>query len=420
MLLIWDIHINARFQDKIIEQLDTYVHQHSDEKHIIFCGDFVYHFSYDRNALLALYHFFLQLLQEGKYLYILAGNHDRLGNSFVFEEAKKAFEIVNSITHDQGKIFFITQPQTHDIEGQKTLFLPYTIDANRLSPLIFTPSLAGKGEWGGFAKLPPNIQGTIDLLKQSTNKNEQLSAAVNEYLRWAITNEKNLLVIHHYYINNTKFPGQKSKFNYKDVALHEDILKQTNIKHISWHLHQSFAHGNYVCLGSVRSTTPLEANQNKFLFKYKDGILEATQSDINPYIVVKQGTWSFSQADLEEKIKTILEENKKNLSSDFRNITFVENPPELKNVSLSIKTDTIDYQNIDEYIAPELRVQIKDIKLKKESIELNELLENFEISAKNLSTGFADWKDILKSYLMKKHGDEYDRYEKKLKELKLL
>ncbi|MCX6823104.1 MAG: metallophosphoesterase [candidate division SR1 bacterium] len=427
MLLIGDIHINARFQDKIIEQLDSYVHQHPDEKHIIFCGDFVYHFSYDRNALLALYHFFLELLQEGKHLYILAGNHDWLGNSFVFEEART---------------------QTYNIEGQETLFLPYTIDVKNMETKK--------------VELPINIQGTIDLLRQSTNKNELLSAAVNEYLRSAIAGKKDLLVIHHYYINNTKFPGQKSKFNYKDVALHEDILKQTNIKQISGHLHQSFAHGNYVCLGSVRSTTPLEANQNKFLFQYKNGTLEATQSDINPYIIVEQGKGSFSEADLQEKIKTILEGNKKNFTfsrqksegnegilddgsipaigetvstnevqgsqisktavgrSDFRNITFIDNPPELKNISLSIKTDAIDYQNIDEYIAPELRVQIKDIKLKKESIELNELLENFEISAKNLSTGFADWKDILKSYLMKKHGDEYDKYEKKLKELKLL
>jgi hypothetical protein len=52
-------------------------------------------------------------------------------------------------------------------------------------------------------------------------------------VRSAIAGEKDVLVIHHYYINNTKFPGQKSKFNYKDVALHEDILKQTNIKLVS-------------------------------------------------------------------------------------------------------------------------------------------------------------------------------------------
>ncbi len=408
MLLIGDIHINARFQEKIIGQIKTYIQSHTTERHIIFTGDYVYHFSYDRNALLTLYQLFLELVAEGKQIYVLAGNHDRLGNSFVFEEAKKAFEIVNSISHDQGKIFFITTPQTHNIEGQKILFLPYMIIQRRDDDLL------------RLQNIPINIQWTINLLAQSTNKNEQLSAAVNEYLRSAIAGKQDLLIIHHYYINNTKFPGQKSKFNYKDVALHEDILKQPNIKLISWHLHQSFAHGNYVCLGSVRSTTPLEANQNKFLFKYKDGKLEATQNDINPYIIIEQGSWPFNQSDLEAKNQNILEENKKKLKSDSRNVTFIDNPAELKNISLSIKTDNIDYQNIDEYISPELRVQIKDIKLKKESIELNELLENFEISAKNLSTWFADWKDILKSYLMKKHGDEYDNYEKKLKELKLL
>jgi len=86
---------------------------------------------------------------------------------------------------------------------------------------------------GGFAELPPSVSQTIDLLESSKNKNELLSARVNKYLRSEIQDKKDLLVIHHYYINNIKFPGQKSKFNYKDVALHEDILKEKNIRLIS-------------------------------------------------------------------------------------------------------------------------------------------------------------------------------------------
>jgi len=58
------------------------------------------------------------------------------------------------MTHDQGKIFFITQPQTYDIEDQKTLFLPYTIDANSLSS--FTKEDVSAKADGGF--LPQNIQ----------------------------------------------------------------------------------------------------------------------------------------------------------------------------------------------------------------------------------------------------------------------
>jgi len=56
----------------------------------------VYHFAYDRNALLQLYKLFLELFEQGKDVYILAGNHDRLGNSFVFEEAQKAFNIIQN------------------------------------------------------------------------------------------------------------------------------------------------------------------------------------------------------------------------------------------------------------------------------------------------------------------------------------
>jgi hypothetical protein len=36
------------------------------------------------------------LFEQEKDVYILAGNHDRLGNSFVFEEAQKAFNIIQS------------------------------------------------------------------------------------------------------------------------------------------------------------------------------------------------------------------------------------------------------------------------------------------------------------------------------------
>ena len=37
---------------------------------------------------------FLELFTQGKNVYVLSGNHDRLGSSFVFEEAQKAFETI--------------------------------------------------------------------------------------------------------------------------------------------------------------------------------------------------------------------------------------------------------------------------------------------------------------------------------------
>jgi len=78
----------------------------------------------------------------------------------------------------------------------------------------------------------------------------------NLLLQEVIDKEKNpatgtsgtgLTVIHHHYINNTKFPGQKSIFHYKDVALNESFLDLPDVKMISGHLHQAFTHKNYLC-----------------------------------------------------------------------------------------------------------------------------------------------------------------------------
>ncbi|MDR2416334.1 MAG: metallophosphoesterase [Candidatus Peribacteria bacterium] len=132
MLLIGDIHINSTYKDKILTTLRNVIASQPAEKNLIFLGDFVYHFSYDRNALLALYDLFLDLYQQGKSLYILAGNHDRLGNHFVFEEAKKAFSILSSLmkgrTEEGGSLHFITTPFLTEIEGRSICFLPYMLD----------------------------------------------------------------------------------------------------------------------------------------------------------------------------------------------------------------------------------------------------------------------------------------------------
>lgn len=78
MLVIGDIHLQARRADEIIQQIRCYIQQHPDEDTILFLGDYVYHFSYHRKSLLQLFAMFGRLYQQGKTVYILAGNHDRL------------------------------------------------------------------------------------------------------------------------------------------------------------------------------------------------------------------------------------------------------------------------------------------------------------------------------------------------------
>ncbi len=76
MLFIGDVHITSKHASVLLKQLRAYIDTHPHEEHIVFLGDYVYHFNYDRKALLQLFSLFIELAQQGKQLYILAGNHD--------------------------------------------------------------------------------------------------------------------------------------------------------------------------------------------------------------------------------------------------------------------------------------------------------------------------------------------------------
>ena len=131
MLLFGDLHINSRICDRVIETMNSWINQNQDEKNLIFLWDYVYHFSYDREALLKLYTLFLDLYKSGKNVYILAWNHDWLGNTFVFEEAKRTYEIIRNVFDNwegSGKIEFITEPKVDNIEWEDILFLPYCLE----------------------------------------------------------------------------------------------------------------------------------------------------------------------------------------------------------------------------------------------------------------------------------------------------
>jgi len=331
---------------------------------------------------MGLYHFFLELFKAGKNVYILAGNHDWLGNNFVFEEAKKAFELIESNIH------FITEPTLTELEGEKIFFLPYFI--------------------------------TTDI-NESTNKNENLSAATNKILKEMIEKEKKLTVIHHHYINNTKFPGQKSIFHYKDVALDAAFLDMPNIKLISGHLHQAFTLKNYLCVGSVRSTSSLEVNQMKYLFASNKGQIEAHEVNINPYITLEE-SGIIDETVLLTHIENVREANRKNIStSEEWKIKFMNKKNlNLNALYLSLKVDNVDYEHIEKFVDEDLRMKIKDIKLKKNIQDIEDIRESFETSGKNLSESFADRKQILKDYLKTKYPDDFQKYEETLHEMTLL
>lgn len=404
MLLIWDIHITSKHKERIIQELRAYINAHPSENTIIFLGDYVYHFSYDRTALLSLYHFFVELFEQGKSVYILSGNHDRLGSSFVFEEAQKAFSIIQKYdTKHQGNLHFITQPTVVTIENQKIILFPFMLQVPEQQP-----------------KQQPSWIKNIEYLATSSNKNEQISWKINNCLAALLEQYPDSLVIHHYYFNKTKFPGQKSQFSYKDIALSQELLDMPDIQFLSGHLHQAYSHKNYLCTGSVRSTSPLEINQEKFLFQYDTAnkTYNADPIRINPYLQYDQGQ-KISQETLKETIFQQTINSKQNFlgtqSIQINNSDFIPS----QYISITIVWESLEYEHIEEYIEDNLLNQIGQIKLKKQLVNTNELLEKLQLSSEG-NQSFSDWKQLLKDYILQKYQGEYPEYETILQELKVL
>ncbi len=257
MLFFGDIHINHRYQNDIINGIKDALTHYPDEENIVFLGDYVYHFSYDREALLGLYQLWIELFQQGKKLYILAGNHDWIGNSFVYEEAQKAFEIINTTVKSQWKIEFITKPKLENIEGKDYLFFPFALEYEAVDTSLFVE------QHPAFA----NIQQEIETLKTKKQKNLQLSADANALLLKYVAENPEITVVHHHYFDGIVFPGEKARFSFKNIALSKYFLDIPNMKFISGHLHQTFCYQNYLCAGSIRNTSSLESNQIKGIYR---------------------------------------------------------------------------------------------------------------------------------------------------------
>ncbi len=452
MLLIWDLHINSRIKDRLIDGMRKYIKENNDEKDIIFLWDYVYHFSYDRVALLALYNFFLELFAEGKNVYVLAGNHDWLWNTFVFEEAKRTFEIMNEKLWNNEtvwKIEFITEPKIEQIEWEDILFLPHFleteafVDNNNMDCFV-------NSQWQLDAKYSnyDEIIKTIETLSESKKKNERLSANVNKillnYVQKYGEKNKKLTVIHHYYLEWINFPWQRGRFYFNDISISKLFCDVDHIKMISWHLHQWFVHQNYFCAGSTWHTSPLEINQAKGMFKYADGKIEWKMMFINPYFMIeninkKEKNSLFEAEDseqakiivddkfVEEFILKVIEDNKSNYKNIIDNenniwdISFDENYElDNKDISISMQVEDVNYDEIYDYIDEELFQKLKDVKLKKNLVVTKDLFDKMDIEWKNLSAWFSDWKGLLKDYLTNKYPEEFDKYLDFLKGEKIL
>lgn len=402
MLLIWDIHLSAKIKDNVLTQLRDFIDSKPEENNIVFLWDYVYHFSYDRTALLELFQLFLELYKQWKTVYILSWNHDWLWENFVFEEGKKVFDLLQEWT---WTIHFITKPRLTTIDSEKVLFLPFCLNLNESNYDVYQ-------DWKNMF---------TESLLESKDKNEVFSWKINQLVNWYIKKEWKLTIIHHYYTNKQKFPWYRSQFAYKDIALSEQLLENPDLTLISWHLHAPFVHKNYLCTWSVWPTSSLESNQLKWCFKYSENKFSFYASQPIHYIET-ENIWVTA----EEQLNSIYRQYTQNLKSIFEWSNQLKldefKIPELSinNVSLTLKVKDLDYDKIDEVLDPKLREKLTDFRLKKDSSQMNDLLEKLWKPDEEKLQSFWWWQELLKEFLKSKYPEDYTSYESILKELNVL
>ena len=415
MLLIWDIHLNSRIKDRLLNSLKSFIQEHNEEKNLIFLGDFVYHFSYDRNALLELYDLFLELYSQWKNLYILAWNHDRLGNTFIFEEWRKAFEILSRMKDSDNEICFITKPLVKEIEWKNICFLPAMLEIDEKD-----------FSW-------------IDNLKdekyaeemKSKNKNLAFSTQLNLVVKRFTKKYSDLTLIHHYYVEWVSFPWQKAKFSFRDRALSQHWLDQVNLQIISWHLHQAFAYKNYLCTWSIRATSPLEIGQIKYFWSFNGEKFTAHETWINYYFNIERKPWfvdlfsqeykALTQEDILNHRKSVQKSSSIYLKSwDLMVEDHYCNDIDLKNVSISVMVEKLQYDSMSEYVDDNLQQSLQNIQLKKVWMSAENLLEQLDNTDMAGVVNFSGWLELLKKFLKKQYPDDYEEYEKLLQDMKIL
>jgi hypothetical protein len=294
------------------------------------------------------------------------------------------------------------------IEGKQIFFLPFTM-------------------------LPDQERGwSFDNLLESSNKQEQQSGRVNaiverelqnprfnmQHSKW---NSEDIYMIHHRYIADQAFPGQQAKFSYKSPALSSQWLDVPGLKMVSWHLHQPFSYKNYLCIGSVWHTSPLEYNQSKFWCVIKDdGRVEAETIIINPYI-----HWSLEQIATQQWLSHYLWELYKKSVSNFNSqqwniICEWFQAPSLSSLSITILDDLLSYEHLQWSLDPSIFGSAVDISIKKETMQMEQFVALLETGSQQLTESIADRKTLLLQYIRQKYWEKSEVYEDELRSLKLI
>lgn len=386
MLLIGDIHIHPRHSDGIIRMLRDFVMANDQEQTIVFVGDYVYHFSYHRPSLLTLLDFFLELVAQGKQVYVLAGNHDRLGQHFVYAEAEKIVQSSHSsLVTPWGSLSFVTTPQIIQIESEDILLLPYMLS------------------WKSSEELNDYVKTTVQDRERTAESWHQLT------------------IIHHYYVAETAFPWLRVKFGYKDLALSPQWLQDPRILLISWHIHHAFVYRNYLCIGAVRSTSPSETNQLNYLVRYDPQSRDVAlyQVAYNPYLQISLHDESYLDEHLLATQRGQLFQQESSYFTDMSYYHSQLHPVALSydHLNIIILSTDVQYDGLDRIVDPLVTQKLRSLILKRDHHAADVILDQLTQATQNFSSWRGDRKQLLDDYLVQKFGDRKGQYDQMLKKL---
>ena len=130
---------------------------------------------------------------------------------------------------------------------------------------------------------------------------------------------------------------------------------------------------------------------------------------------------AISQNDVVSHRKSVQNNTSKNFESKSFDIEshFNENL-DMKNISLSVSVEKLQYENMSEFIEPKLQQELQNIQLKKNTTSTEKLLEQLERPDLAGQQSFGDWLELLKKFLKKQCPDDYEEYEKLLQDMKII
>ena len=382
MIFIGDVHATSLVIDKILEKIENFVKSKKD-KHIVYMWDFVYHFNYDRKSILKIFDQMIKFSNSWYQIDVLAWNHDYIQDSYIFAQSEK-------ILWKEWKIRFHTSPFETSIKTKKwekkVLMLPFNFS------LDTEPS-----------------ENFLDLYN-SQNRGEHLSWVINsiveDFVKKYESDDK--ILIHHYYFADIVFPGQKSFFSYKDIALSPIWLEQKKLQIFSGHIHRSFKYQNYFCTWSIWATNTIEENHDKFLFHYDENSWKISWDFCNINRFVRINKKEFENFD-EKILEKVLENQYKFQSENVLPwVNISKENYELQNIKLTFvsnQNEDFEYKN---YVSESLLSKIWWVNVKK-VLDENNLITISNDDKTNLQQNLSDWKKILKDYIYQKYpnADEY-------------